>query len=239
MTEQEIVLREWAAEWFRIYVEGKLAPNTEGGYRNLIFNHIIPRLGGVALTDLSEKRIRTFYRKLSKAGLNDRSVWCVHLLLRRILDEACREGLIPENPAWGISVSQGDEPGFSCLRSGQVKRYLDAAKGSSAYPILYVGLASGLRQGELISLPWTAVDIPGRRVILPKRWVGLSIRAAELMVEEHVRHPGSLEAFQDAKTGQPYTLHRLYYLHRKVLYEARLPVTGFRQLQLSARGLEL
>ena len=95
MTEQEIVLREWAAEWFRIYVEGKLAPNTEGGYRNLIFNHIIPRLGGVALTDLSEKRIRTFYRKLSKAGLNDRSVWCVHLLLRRILDEACREGLIP------------------------------------------------------------------------------------------------------------------------------------------------
>ena len=57
MAEQEIVLREWAAEWFHIHVEGKLAPNTEGGYRNLIFNHIIPRLGGVALTNLSEKRI--------------------------------------------------------------------------------------------------------------------------------------------------------------------------------------
>lgn len=239
MAEQEIMLREWAAEWFHIHVEGKLAPNTEGGYRNLIFNHIIPRLGSVALTGLSEKRIRTFYRKLSNEGLKDRSVWCVHLLLRRILDDACREGLIPENSAWGISVSQGDKPGFSCLRAGQVKRYLDVAKGSSAYPILYAGLASGLRQGELISLPWVAVDISGRRVILPKRWVGLSVQAARLIMEEHAGHPDSFETFVDPKTGQPYTLHRLYYLHRKVLSKARLPMVGFRQLQLSARGLGL
>ena len=235
----EITLEEWAAEWFRVHVEGRLAPNTEGGYRNLIFNHIVPKLGGAALTDLSEKRIRSFYRKLFKSGLNDRSVWCVHLLLRRILDEACREGLILKNPAWDISVEHGETPEPSRLRSGQVKRYLDAAQGLSVYPILYVGLASGLRQGELISLPWAAVDVCGRRVVLKKRWVGLSARAAELMTEEHTRHPNSPEAFLDAKTGLPYASHRLYYLHRKILSEARLPVVGFRQLQLSARGLGL
>lgn len=235
----EIALGKWAEEWFRVHAEGKLAPNTEGGYRNLIYNHIIPKLGDAALTDLSEKRIRAFYRRLSKAGLNSRSVWCVHLLLRRILDEACREGLILENPAWGISVSQGDAPKISRLRSGQVRRYLDVAKGSSAYPILYVGMASGLRQGELISLPWAAVDITGRRMVLKKRWVGLSAQAAELMVEEHNWHPDSSEAFLDIKTGQPYTLHRLYYLRRKVLSEARLPVIGFRQFQLRAREMEL
>ena len=235
----EITLEGWAEEWFRVHVEGKLAPNTEGGYRNLIFNHIGPKLGSAALTDLSEKRIRSFYRKLSRAGLNGRSVWCIHLLLRRILDEACREGLTLENPAWGISVEHSEASEPSRLRSGQVKRYLDAAKGLSAYPILYVGLASGLRQGELISLPWAAVDVCGRRMVLEKRWVGLSARAAELMTEEHTRHPDSPEAFLDAKTGQPYTPHRLYYLHRKILSEARLPVVGFRQLQLSARGLGL
>ena len=235
----EITLEEWAAEWFRVRVEGKLAPNAEGGYRNLIFNHIVPRLGGAMLTDLSEKRIRSFYRKLSRAGLKDRNGWGIHLLLRRILDEACREGLILENPAWGISVEHGKAPEPSRLRSGQVRRYLDAAQGLSAYPILYVGLASGLRQGELISLPWAAVDVCGRRVVLEKRWVGLAARATELMMEEHARHPNSPEVFLDAKTGQPYTPHRLYYLHRKILNEVRLPVVGFRQLQLSARGLGL
>lgn len=152
MTGPEMILGEWAADWFRTHAEGKLASNTVGGYQNLIFNHIIPRLGSVALTELSEKRIRTFYRRLSSSGLNDRSVWCIHLLLRRLLDEACREGLIPENPAWSISVKPGVQPKANRLRSGQIKRYLDAAQELSAYPILYVGIASGLRQGELISL---------------------------------------------------------------------------------------
>ena len=239
MTGPEMILGEWAAEWFRTHAERKLASNTEVGYRNLIFNHIIPRLSSVALTDLSEKRIRAFYRKLSSSGLNDRSVWCVHLPLRRILDEVCREGLILENPVWNINVRPGDEPKPNRLRSGQVKRYLDVAQGLSAYPILYVGLASGLRQGELISLPWAAVDVCERRVILTKHWIELSAQAGKLIVEEHSRHPDTPEVFVDAKTGQPYTLHRLYYLHRKVLNKARLPVTGFRQLQLSARRLGL
>ena len=239
MAEQEIMLGEWASEWFRTRAEGKMARNTEGGYRNLIFNHIIPSLGGVALADLSEKRIKSFYRALARSGLSDRSVWCVHLLLRRILDEVCREGLISENPAWGISVTPGGAPSSSRLRPGQVKRYLDAAQTLSAYPILYVGLSSGLRQGELISLPWVAVDVQGRRVVLKKRWIRISFRAMKLMVEEHDQHPENPEAFLDPKTGQPYTPHRLYYLHRKVLEQARLPVIGFRQLQLSARGMEL
>lgn len=102
-----------------------------------------------------------------------------------------------------------------------------------------VGLASGLRQGELIPLPWAAVDILGRRVVLKKRWVGLSPRAAELVKEEHDWHLDSPEAFLDIKTGQPYTLHRRCYLHRKVLNEIRLPVIGFRQIQLSAREMGL
>lgn len=156
MLEPEMILEKWAANWFRTHAEGKLASNTEGGYRNLIFNHIVPKMGSAVLTELSEKRIRAFYRRLSNSGLNDRSVWCVHLLLRRILDEACREGLILENPAWSIDVKPGDEPRQNRLRSGQIKRYLDVAQELSAYPILYVGLASGLRQGELISLPWAA-----------------------------------------------------------------------------------
>ncbi len=239
MAEQAITLGEWATEWFHIHAEGKLSPNTEGGYRNLIFNHIVPKLGGVALADLSEKQIRAFYRKLSKTGLNDRSVWCVHLLLRRILDEACREGLISDDPAWGISVTPGGAPSHNRLRSGQVKRYLGAARTLSAYPILYVGLSSGLRQGELISLPWATVDVCGQRVVLKKRWVRLSPQAMELIAEEHDQHPESPKVFLDPKTGQPYIPHQLYYLHRKVLEQARLPVIGFRQLQLSAKGMEL
>ena len=46
-----------AADWFGTHVEGKLAPNTEGGYRNLIFNYIVPKLGGVKRTNLLQLSI--------------------------------------------------------------------------------------------------------------------------------------------------------------------------------------
>lgn len=66
--KQDIILGAWAVEWFHVHAEGKLAHNIEGGYQSLTSNHMAPRLGGVVLTDLSEKRIRAFY--LPKVGLS-------------------------------------------------------------------------------------------------------------------------------------------------------------------------
>lgn len=117
MAKSKMILEEWAADWFHTHAEGKLASNTEVGYRNLIFNHIIPKLGSVALTELSEKRIRAFYRKLSSSGLNNRSVWCVHLLLRRILDEcdtfAYKHYSTGNKALWAIRPSSAKNAGLS------------------------------------------------------------------------------------------------------------------------------
>ena len=125
------------------------------------------------------------------------------------------------------------------LRSGQIRRYLEAAKGLDVYPILYVGLTSGLRQGELISLPWAAFDMSAKRLRLQKRWINLSDTAVQVLIEEHRRHTQSPHMFLDFKTGQPYTPHRLYYLHRRILKQAHLPAISFRDLQTSAKEMRL
>ena len=153
MKETCITISSYSENWFHTHVQEQLAHNTENGYRNLIFNHIMPHFKSTALTELTEKKIQNFYKKLSDQGLSSRSVWCVHLLLRRILDEACRDGLLTGNPAASINVSHEEAHPVMRLRSGQIRRYLDTAKELDVYPILYVGLTSGLRQGELISLP--------------------------------------------------------------------------------------
>jgi len=210
-----------------------------GGYRNLIFRHIAPHFETVALTILTEQRVRKFYQTLGENGLGQRSVWCVHLLLRRILDEACREGLIDTNPADMVTPPSGEEPQLPRLRSGQIKRYLEAAKEVDTHAIFYIGLASGLRQGELISLPWAVFGKERNRLVLPKRWVALSERAAWILTQKHDRHPESQLAFLDPKTGEGYTLHRFYYLHRGLLRRCRLPEMGFRELQQCAGEVEL
>ena len=71
---------------------------TVGGYRNLIYRHILPGIGNIPLTELTENTVTSFYDSLRSQGLSARSVWCVHLLLRRCMDEAAREQLIPCNP---------------------------------------------------------------------------------------------------------------------------------------------
>ena len=239
MKETCITISSYSENWFCRHVQGRLAHNTENGYRNLIFNHIMPHFKSTALTELTERKIQNFYKKLSDQGLSPRSVWCVHLLLRRILDEACRDGLLTENPAAGINVPHEETQPAIRLRSGQIRRYLEAAKELDVYLILYVGLTSGLRQGELISLPWAAFDMSTKRLCLQKRWINLSDTATQVLIEEHRRHPQSPHMFLDSKTNQPYTPHRLYYLHRRILKQAHFPTISFRDLQASAKEMRL
>ena len=239
MKETQITISNYSKNWFYSHVQGQLAHNTENGYRNLIFNHIMPHFKSTALTELTEKKIQNFYKKLSDQGLSSRSVWCVHLLLRRILDEACRDGLLTENPAAGINVPHEETQPAMRLRSGQIRRYLETAKELDVYPILHVGLTSGLRQGELISLPWAAFDMSTKRLRLQKRWINLSDATAQVLIEEHRRHPQSPHIFLDSKTNQPYTPHRLYYLHRRILKQTHLPVISFRDLQTSTKEMRL
>jgi integrase len=230
---------EWAEEWFRTHAEGRTKPNTQGGYRNLIFHHISPGLSDVMLSDLTEKRVQAFYTSLLQSGLGSRSVWCVHLLLRRILDEACRERMIFTHPSTSYSIPVVQERKPKQLRPGQVRRYLDTAEEIGCLPMVYVGLTSGLRQGELLALSWAAFDVQSRQVILGKHLLTLSEKAAEHLVTEHEKHPKNPYVFLDAKTGEPYTPHRFYYLHRQILKRARLPTIGFRDLQINFKEMEL
>ena len=95
--ENTLTVGQWCGQWFTAN-RHKWNGNTEGGYRNLIYSHILPSIGSMALSDLTEQTITDFYDSLQNRGLSARSVWCVHLLLRRCMDEAAREQLIPYNP---------------------------------------------------------------------------------------------------------------------------------------------
>ena len=227
-------ITEYSRHWYAVR-ETQWQSNTQRGYLNLIENHIIPQMSQIPLSELTEKDIQCFYGQLTEDGLSDRSIWCVHLLLRRILGEACREGLLEVNPASNIQLELFEYRTTAPLPTRQLRQYLAAAEEVGAYPIFYIGLASGLRQGELITLSWAAFDIEHHRLILPRRWVKLTEQMEEIIRQEQKCHPDSITIFQDARTGQPYTQSRLYYLHQQILTTARLPKMGFREVQMRTK----
>ena len=151
--ENNLTVGQWCDQWFTTN-RHKWNGNTEGGYRNLIYSHILPGIGSIELTDLTEQVVTDFYNSLRSRGLSARSVWCVHLLLRRCMDEAAQNQLIPYNPVRLCLEPKAEEYKTAPLRLGQLQRYLNAAEQLGVLPLIYTGLSSGLRQCELITLSW-------------------------------------------------------------------------------------
>lgn len=235
---QIITVGEWIDRWFTDRI-GQWTASTEGGYRNLIYRHIIPDIGKIKLSELTLENVQSFYGRLVNNGLSTRSVWCVHLLLRRVLDEACREQIIEYNPAKGCEVPEGAERETNLLRIGQIQRYLEAAEEYGVLPIIYIGLTSGLRQCELFTLLWVDFDVQRQFILRGKRLLTLNQKAATLLTEEHKLHFDKPQAFINPKTGEPYQLHEFYYLHRKLLNSTRLPWVPFRDLARRCMEVEI
>lgn len=82
--ENKLSVGQWCDQWF-ISNRSKWNGNTEGGYRNLIYSHIIPSIGSVALSDLTKQTITDFYNCLRSQGLGARSVWCMKPFSRSTL----------------------------------------------------------------------------------------------------------------------------------------------------------
>ena len=234
---QSITVKEWCEQYLTERESG-WSNVTRNSYCYLVQNHITPGIGKNQLEQLTSQKIQRFYHQLEKDGLSRHSVQCVHLLLHRCLDEACREGMILQNPAKSCVVPQSEPLPDIPLRLGQIQRYLIAAEKQGVLPLAYVGLTSGLRQKELLSLKWSDFDGQGR-IYKGKRLLTISQKTLQLLHDEYSRHPNQDEVFPNPKTGQPYLLHEFYYLHQKVLKAARLHPISSRELVRNCKGVDL
>mgnify|MGYP002589494638 CR=1 FL=1 len=226
--EPNLTVGRWCDRWF-CENRGRWSGSTVGGYRNLIYRHILPGIGGIPLAELSEDTVTSFYDSLRGQGLSARSVWCVHLLLRRCMDEAAQDQLIPYNPVRLCQDPKVEEYKTAPLRLGQLQRYLNAAEQLGVLPLIYTGLSSGLRQCELITLSWADFHVRYRYIPKGQRLLMLNAKAEHLL--KQIPETDLPYVFLNPKTETPYKLHEFYYLHKKILKQARLPWVAFRDLQ--------
>ena len=94
-------------------------------------------------------------------GLGERSVQIIHSTLRTMLSEAMREELIERNVATVVRPPSAQQVEVQPWSTVEASRFLAASADHRLHALFAVGVALGLRKGELLALRWDDVDLEG------------------------------------------------------------------------------
>lgn len=136
---------------------GSLKESSWQTYRNLLTDHLLPRLGSYALTQLTPQIIHDFVENLESSGLAESTVRGVYRLLSSAMRYALEEGVIRKNPCRKIRIQHrehGDQRVLSRLEQGKLRQSADSDRDLPALLSLY----TGMRLGEICALKWADID---------------------------------------------------------------------------------
>lgn len=166
-------LERWQSDWVKLNLTLKTAER----YGQLIRTHIVPRIGATPVQKLKPASLASLYSEMMTngrlaarkgrtigSGLSPQTAAYVHRILHRAFGHALQWGLVASNPAAAVDVPRAKRPEITILTEDQVNAALPALRGSTLYPIAALGLATGMRRGELLALRWKDTDLDGGRL---------------------------------------------------------------------------
>jgi integrase len=132
--------------------------NTTANYSWAVEKHLLPTLGGHLLRDLRPDHVDELLRDLAAKGLSRSTLARVHGTLTRALRYAERRGIVHRNVSALVDTPDGPSTASRALTVEQAKALLAQLEGERLEALYVAGLMLGLRPGELLGLPWAAVD---------------------------------------------------------------------------------
>ncbi len=239
-----MTLREYIAFWQETYDKHRSRPTTYAAHNYVFKNHILPGLGDIPLSELTseivgeflEERKRFGNHRPGSSGLGKETMRHIHRLLQQCLDQAIRDSQIKENPAKAFHYRKSTTVKANIMTPLEMEDYLDAAERLGYLPMFMLALTTGLRQGELIALKWSDLDIESRTLTVAEnravvrrelveygsqiRTITLTPEVVDLLSLEHRKHPSSPLMFMHPATLKPYSPQMVRRMHNEIIQEA-------------------
>ena len=137
----------------------------------------------------------------------------------------------------------------------EMEDYLDAAERLGYLPMFLLALTAGLRQGELIALKWSDLDVKQRTLTIAEkraverrelveygtetRTITLTNEVVDFLVEEHSKHPGSPLMFMHPATQKSFSPQMVRRMHKEIIKEAGLDHIRFTDLRHTCAVISL
>lgn len=261
-----MTLKDYILRWQEVYDKNQSRPTTYAAHGYIFKNHILPGLGDIPLSELTVEQVGDFLEERKRfgghrpespeyPGLGEHTMRHIHRLLQQCLDQAMRDGLITENPARAFHYPKPKKVSANVLTPAEVEDYLDAAERLGHLPMFLLALTAGLRQGELIALKWSDLDVKERTLTITEkcsverrelveygddtRTISLTEEVIELLRLEHAKHPNSPLMFMHPATQKPYSPQMVRRLHDEIIQEAGLDHIRFADLRHTCAVLSL
>ena len=170
----KITVTEFLDRWLHDWAGSNVTPKTVEGYALIARSYVNPHLGAMQLQKLKPIALTEFYANLLRAGghdgrkLSPRSVGNVHRLLHAALEHAVKWGLITANPADNVSAPRIESPEVEILDAAGIAALLARLRDKSLYVTAVLGLATGMRRGEMLALRWQDIDAASGKITVAR-----------------------------------------------------------------------
>lgn len=160
----QITVAAYLDRWLRDVVAHRVRPRTLESYEYIVRVHLTPALGAVRLAQLRPDHIQRLCTDATAAGLSSRTVQYIHAVLSRALKQAVRWGLIPRNVCDLTDPPRVRRHEMKTLTPDQARAFLDHVRRDRLYALYLLAITTGMRQGELLGLRWSDVDLAHGRL---------------------------------------------------------------------------
>ena len=153
-----MLLNEYAAQWLDTKQHG-LRIRTYDDYKRYCRLYILPGLGSLALRTIRTSQINQFYTMLRGQGAGAATVSYVHRVLRAIMSDAQREGIVNSNPCSDATPPRVRKTrNAEAMSRAEIGKFQQLAEQTPYLTLFKVALGTGMRLGELLGLTWRAID---------------------------------------------------------------------------------
>lgn len=154
----------WGAWWEMWHESRVMAYATDDCYRSTASNHVLPRWADVKLMDITTLEVSKWVKSMlqpREKGAKAKSVWVVRnalMLFKASLNAAVDSNRLTVSPAKKVPYPDLPEGLERYLTPDEVEAMAFYLDGVNAL-ILWVGVQTGLRFGEIAGLHWKRVDL--------------------------------------------------------------------------------
>jgi len=153
-----VKLEDFIKNWLQS-IESSRSANTVSSYRRAL-SPIYQYIGNLSINEIRPDHIQAMYNKLLAAGSTPYTVRRTHKILHAGFAFAKKLRVIVRNPVSNATPPKHNPKKMSFYNAEQVQALLFGAKTNNDryYPLYYLAISTGMRQGELLGLKWVDVD---------------------------------------------------------------------------------